>query len=240
MELAKLTHTMKKIRKNFLMTFLLLWVLLSGCQVFPYVQAPNALPTVREADPTQTRMAVTPSATVEPTPENIATQPVTATLEPTDDFSNTYPDPDPTFTLQENNPITLPNFTHPEAGCAWLGVAGQVFDSESHEILGLTIIIGSLLDEENYPVSAVTGEATAYGPGGYEIQISDAVFDSSEIHWIQVLDQDGKALTDRIFFNTFDDCQKNLILINFVPLETEKLPKSGVTPEQTQTLEAYP
>ena len=237
MELAKLTHTMKNIRKNFLMTFILFCLLLSGCQVFPYVQAPNALPTFSEAVPTQTRMAVKPSATVN---ENIATRPVTATLEPTDDFSNTYPDPDPTFTLQENNPITLPNFTHPEAGCAWLGVAGQVFDSERHEIQGLTIIIGSLLDEENFPVSAVTGETTAYGPGGYEIQISDAVYDSTAVHWIQVLDQDGNALTDQIFFNTFDECQKNLILINFVPLETEKLPKSGIIPEQTQTLEAYP
>ncbi len=33
--------------------------------------------------------------------------------------------------------------------------------------------------------------------------------------WVQLLDQEGYALSPRVYFNTYADCEKNLILVNF-------------------------
>jgi hypothetical protein len=62
---------------------------------------------------------------------------------------------------------------------------------------------------------AMTGLAPQYGAGGFEITLADKVFASSSDLWIQLLDQQNLPLSDRVYFNTFDDCQKNLIIIYF-------------------------
>ena len=33
--------------------------------------------------------------------------------------------------------------------------------------------------------------------------------------WVQLFDNNGKPLTDKIYFDTFDDCAKNLVMIVF-------------------------
>jgi len=80
----------------------------------------------------------------------------------------------------------------------------------------LTIVFGRT-DEEGNTLASLTGMAPAYGLGGYEIQISELVLDTSGIFWVQVYDQDGVARTEKIFFDTYEDCTRNLILLNFIP-----------------------
>jgi hypothetical protein len=128
------------------------------------------------------------------------------------------------FIPQEGAPFYLPNFTHPAAGCEWMGVAGQVFDHEDTEILGLTIISGNAIDGEESQRAALTGRSTAYGLGGYEIHLSNNPIDSSDVYWVQVLDQDGEPLSEQIYFDTFQNCEQNLVLINFIPLEVPTEP----------------
>jgi len=181
----------------------------------PTPQAPTAEPT-----------SPPPTATLIPS----ATPTLTATPEETAE-----PVESPSYTLQEGSPVTLPNFNHPEAGCDWLGVAGQVFDEEEGEVLGLTVLVGDIENPEADLWEGITGEALAYGLGGYEIQIADKPFESSERFWIQALNPEGAPLTARHNFTTAADCDKNLILINFVPLE-ESASKEIPTP----TTPAYP
>ncbi len=212
----------------------LLSVLVSGCQVFPYVaQATQEAPEILEettSEPTEGPPTATliPSLTPTQTPATTAEPAVEAPADPS-------PTPEPVLTLQEGSPVALPNFNHPEAGCAWLGVAGQVFNEEDHEILGLRVLVGDSANPEADPLEANTGEALAYGLGGYEIQIGEEAADSSERFWIQVLNEAGAPLTARHYFPTFQACEQNLILINFVPL-VESDPKAAPTP----TLPAYP
>jgi hypothetical protein len=58
-------------------------------------------------------------------------------------------------------------------------------------------------------------EGDAYGPGGYEIQLSKQPYQTNGSLNIQVFDLNANALTDPLFFNTSADCEKNLVIINF-------------------------
>jgi hypothetical protein len=57
--------------------------------------------------------------------------------------------------------------------------------------------------------------ANAYGPGGYEIFLNDKVIGSTKSLLIYLNDLNGNALTSEIEFDTYADCNKNLIIINF-------------------------
>lgn len=220
---------------------ILILVLATGCQVFPYLYGPATPTPVETADPTSTQLPL-PTATLEPpepSPTQVGEEPE-ETLTPTPEESTTPQVPTNPYVFQDGSPAALPNFANPDAACDWMGTAGQVFDSEGNVIPGLTIHIGSSEEIEFVQSYSVTGQATAYGAGGYEVQISSTPKTTQNTFWIQVLDPDGKPLSDRIFFDTYDDCEKNLILINFVPLDPPEDQAIELTPAATATPEAYP
>ena len=66
-------------------------------------------------------------------------------------------------------------------------------------------------------IIGVTGipEADIYGPGGFELKIADQVFSSEQALSLQVFDLEGFPISDSIPIDTFSDCEKNLIIINF-------------------------
>lgn len=223
-------------RLKFSVFLILLSILVSSCQVFPY-----AYETTVAADTETTDVAATPQPTQTQVPatatsETVETEEATATPE--------EPTPEPTletteqYIVQEGTPTYLSNFANPDEGCDWMGVAGQVFDEEGNEVLDLVIVVGSTLEEIAGELSSQTGTALSYGPGGYEIKLTDTSLDTSETFWIEVRNTYGSTLSERIYFDTFADCEKNLILINFVQ-ETEGA-KGISTLEATPTLEAYP
>jgi len=121
------------------------------------------------------------------------------------------------FELQQGSPsaITGAQF-HPDAGCKWLGVAGQATSLNDEAVKGLFVQLGgSIPGDDSMDNLTMTGLAPEYGPGGYEITISDTLVASNSTLWIQLLDQQNLPLSDRIYFSTFDDCEKNLIIIYF-------------------------
>ena len=223
-----------------LLLLILLALLASGCEVFPYItqSTPVAPETYEEATaiptnrpPTATLIpSPTPTQTLEEIPESTPEPPVEEPIDPT-------PILDPEYTLQEGSPAALPNFNHPEAGCEWLGVAGQVFNDDGLEVIGLTVLVGDSKNPNDAPLEGITGDVLAYGLGGYEIQIAAEAMDSNGRYWIQVLNIEGAPLTARHYFATYQDCEQNLILINFVPLDNNAA-KDAPTP--TPTIPAYP
>jgi len=220
---------------------ILILVLATGCQVFPYLYGPATPTPVETADPTSTPV---PPATAtlespEPSVTPVGDEPEN-TPTPTQEISATPLVPTINYAFQDGSPAALPNFAHPDAACDWMGIAGQVFDSEGHVITGLTIQIGGSDDNDFVQSTALTGQATAYGAGGYEVQISSKPKSTQNTYWIQVLDSGGKTLSDRLFFDTYDDCERNLMLINFVPLDPPDTQASELTPAATATPEAYP
>jgi hypothetical protein len=163
-----------------------------------------------------------PSATVKPSktptlkPPNTATFTPEATNTPTATItSTTVP-----YVLQQMNPFYLENFTHPEKGCDWMGVAGQVFDKNGQVQTEVVIKAGgtiggkAVIEDMTLPLAEPDIDL-AYGPAGYEITLSNEVMATNSEAWIQLFSLTGDPLSERVMLITYDDCLKNLILMNF-------------------------
>lgn len=199
----------------------------SGLNPFPpptlpaALNFPTATPTLRALlPPTWTPVPTEiPTATHTPRP--------TATLPPTDTpFSLvTEPPETPTptsggmpFVLQSGSPVAIANIAYPELGCNWMGIAGQVFDLSGAAVPGQQVQLGGILAGVPVPgglMITLTGLAPQYGPGYYEFTLADKPTASKGTLWIQLLDQAGLPMSEKVYFDTYDDCQKNLIIINF-------------------------
>jgi hypothetical protein len=177
------------------------------------VLPPTWTPTASPA-PAETSTPV-PTNTPLPTQEEVQDNEETDE-EDTDDVVVTGDFP---VVLHDGSPQYIPATSfHPDVGCNWMGVAGQVIDINGAPVQGLIVEVGGSLAGENIgnpTVLQATGLATAYGDAGFEVKLADEPLDSSASVWIQVLDQAGLPLSERVTFFTFDDCEKNLIIIYF-------------------------
>ena len=124
----------------------------------------------------------------------------------------------PTYKLQSGSPSYLANFHYPDAGCAWQGVAGQVFGADGKPVKGLVIKVTGTWNGYEISKIAVTGTVLnkPYGQGGYEIVLGDVAFKSETPLYIQVFDDTNNPLSKPKEFYTKEKCNRNLVLINFV------------------------
>ncbi|MCD4803645.1 MAG: hypothetical protein K8R16_11980 [Anaerolineales bacterium] len=162
----------------------------------PETWTPTVSPTVMPTDPP------IPSNTPEPTQEE--------TPVPTANIASGT-----SFSIQEGSPSYVENSFHLDAGCNWLGIAGQVFDKEGTPVSGILVKAGGFLGEIEISGLTLTGMAPDYGEGGYEIALSDSPVSSDGDIWIQLLDQANLPLSEKIYFTTFDSCDSNLIKMDF-------------------------
>jgi hypothetical protein len=206
----------------------------SGLNFFrPPVQPTALVPPTATITPRQLPPTWTPTDTIEPTATN--TKRPTWTPIPTDTIF-ILPSPTSRFTpTRTMTPSRTPKPTgmpyavgaptylastiyHPEAGCNWLGVAGMAVDTKNAPILYLVVHVTGLLDGDQIDIPTLTGAAPAYGQSGFEIFLSDHTIDSISALWIQVFDQAGNALTEKVYFNTYADCTRNLVLFRITQL----------------------
>ena len=174
-------------------------------------------PSPTTVEPTGTPIEVKESPTPGPTATSTATPTATATNTPEPTFTST---PVP-YTLQLMNPYYLTNFTHVDLGCDWMGVAGQIFNKGGlvqKEILikaGGNIHGAAIVEDMTMPL-AESEIDLAYGPGGYELTLALSPADTKDTIWIQLYNLAGDPLSEKIHLTTYDDCLKNLILMNFI------------------------
>jgi hypothetical protein len=143
------------------------------------------------------------------TPSDTAT-PTSAGTEPTSAFTST---PMPATAVISHLPSTE---YHPDSKCDWMGVAGKVLGADDKALLYQTIQVGgSLDDQEIQSLLEISGGHTAYGPSGFEFVLGDKPIASTETLWIQLFDNNGEPLTNRIFFDTYTDCGQNLVMVVF-------------------------
>ena len=120
------------------------------------------------------------------------------------------------YALQPGSPVYAPNIFHPDLGCNWGGVGGQVLGESGQPVGMLVIEIGGTLNGEHVDGLTLTGAANQWGPGGYEISLSDSLIDSAKELWVRVLGMEGEPLSEPVYFDTFTDCEKAAIIINFI------------------------
>lgn len=185
-----------------------------------------ALLNTPSVTPTPTRqVTATPTATPNPletaTPApsplpQSATPTVTATSVP---FTET---PRPTavggfaFAVQPGSPAAIPYSVYSDLGCNWLGVAGQVLGLDGNPITpGVTVRLRGTLNGRSYDITTLSGTATQYGASGFEFYLGSKPIASRETLYVQLLDQSEIPMSERVYLTTYDDCQRNLILIRF-------------------------
>ncbi|MCB8939544.1 MAG: hypothetical protein H6654_15855 [Ardenticatenaceae bacterium] len=162
---------------------------------------PSVTPSPWPTFPTKT---LTPTHT--PTPTNT---PTATPLGPT-------PTPSPTrsafiFTKTDNSPFYLQNHAN-NAGCGWLGIAGEVLDLNLNPVSFGSYRVhvwGSGIDER-----VLVGNAPDYGPSGWE----QFVFDSPVMrdYNVQLETPSGTAVSQIYHVQTKPTCDENLLQINFV------------------------
>ncbi len=170
----------------------------------------------------------TPSPTIQPTNTRtpLPSLTPTATVTPFVLVSPTFT-PSPTeapvggfaFAVQGNGPVAIVNIAHPELGCNWMGVAGNVVDMSGAPVTQLIVTLGGTLNGKpvhpSGTMTSLTGLFRQYGEAGFEFQLGDKPVASKGTLWIQLGDQAGLVLSEKVYFDTFSDCEKNLVLINF-------------------------
>jgi len=212
---------------------LILMIALSACRVATPTQVPVEPPTPTSPPVVETQVEPTPtsspSQTPFPLPLELTSLPPENSALPTDLPLETplpaQPEsepetiqaatPVPSYGKQADSPVYLPNFGRPEMGCNWMGVAGQVFGPDGNPMKLVVVNVSGILDGQAVANLGITGNALAYGPGGYEVDLNGGVKGSTQTIWVQLTDLQGKPISDRYYINTFADCQKNLILLNF-------------------------
>jgi hypothetical protein len=111
--------------------------------------------------------------------------------------------------------ISASLFDSNRSNCDWMGVAGQVRDLRDSPVTGILVLLGGSLEWRIQNQTTITGTARNYGPAGYEFTLADHMVETTESIWIQLVDQSYVPLSAKVYFDTFDDCQKNLVIINF-------------------------
>lgn len=118
--------------------------------------------------------------------------------------------PSPYFEMTEDSPLY---FSHP-SGCEGMWVAGTVTNFSGAALeSGAVNLSGSMGIETSFP-----GFFPDYGTGGYEIQISSLVEEHHGI-FLQIIDFDGNPISELAGLRTYNDCAKNLIIINWTQVK---------------------
>ena len=99
-----------------------------------------------------------------------------------------------------------------------MGVGGTVMDANNKPLLNQTVQLGGTLNGQAVNGLVLSSNNPAYGTSGFEIKLADSAIASTHTLWVQLFDNNGKALTDKTYFDTYNDCQKNLVMIVFTLL----------------------
>jgi|GEM_PF-646588 len=161
----------------------------------------------------------TPTPTLTPVPS------ATFTLSPTFTPSNTpEPSATPTETPIPGTPtpvyaFTVPTtlgsqqvyITNPEqrGGCRWSSLAGSVSDVNGEALNGFQIrVLGEGVDE-----TLVSGSATGFGPGGFELPLG---FEARDAQFaVQLLDPNGTPVSNVYTITTSSRCDWNISVVRF-------------------------
>ena len=142
-----------------------------------------------------------------PSPTWLASQTPTPTAMPTQVY---------TYLLQAGSPSFVPNIFRQELGCNWMGVGGQVFDTEGQPVTGLIVEISGELDGREILELSISGGAPQYGLGGFEITLADHPIASQGQLSVVLYNLQNEPQSEKIYFDTLDDCTHNLVIVNFL------------------------
>jgi hypothetical protein len=180
---------------------------------------PSRTPTVPKLPPTWTAV---PTSTSTPVPTSVPRPTITAVPTATEIVAD-IPTSIPTakinsiyaFVLQSTPTAIDASVLYPERDCKWLGVGGQVVDLQGRPVTGITVQLGGNLNNALLDQTSLTGLALKYGEAGYEFELAKLPIESKQTLWVRLIDQAKLPLSAKVYFDTYSECQRNLIVVNF-------------------------
>lgn len=169
--------------------------------------------------PTQTS---TTTATISPTPTSTSTPiftAVTPQLPTTTEVVITTLTPSVTpsgamhFVAQTGTPTYS---SHPN-GCDGIYLVGNVIDINGSPLVHMTVDAGGSLGGATIdPEPSDSGSHPEFSASGWQIKISDTLVDSTNSVYVALYTvASDDPVSDLIFVNTFNDCDRNMIMVNF-------------------------
>lgn len=190
-------------------------MLLPGSTSSPEGLLPSETPTPQPSE------TATPTATVSPLPT------LTYTPSPTFELPAITVSPSPTlratatpggyaFVPQEGSPDAIPYSIYSDIGCNYMGVGGRVIGLDGSPVTpGVIVRLAGSLEGRRISLDTLSGTVTEFGESGFGFQLADRPVASSGALYVQLLDQAYLPMSDQIYFDTYDTCDKNLIFITF-------------------------
>ncbi|GAB4423201.1 MAG: hypothetical protein Kow002_12730 [Anaerolineales bacterium] len=169
-------------------------------------------------EPTATNTPL-PTLTIAPTNTPVLLVPPTNTPKPTATPTLTKTptlSPTPRAPFSSGEPIYIAStIIHPEQACNWLGVGGTVDDQNNSPIVGIVIRLTGRLNGKNVDMTNLSGINLEYGKSGFEFFLGTIPVNSRDDLYVQLLDQAGLPLSEKVYINTYNDCERNLVLVRF-------------------------
>ncbi len=156
-----------------------------------------------------------PTETVTPKPSKTLFPPTSTPEPPTETPTQTRTPGNWIYQPQTGSPKYIKNFAHQDKACGWSGIGGQIFGPGGVPQSDVVVVVTG--EVKGLPIDLVgfSGSAVQYGPNGYEIEFPGGPATTSDDLNIQLLDLKGNELSDAIPFDTYSDCSKNLVILNF-------------------------
>ncbi len=104
---------------------------------------------------------------------------------------------------------------HPEFGCNWAGIGGTVVDTNNSDVIGMVVFLRGFLDGKTVDLTTVSGVNKEYGQSGYEFVLGNTPIASNKTLYVQLIDQSGVPLSNKVEIVTSADCAKNLVIVRF-------------------------
>lgn len=120
---------------------------------------------------------------------------------------------------------------YPNSQCSWMGVAGIVTDLRGEPMTGLFVRVGGFTNgiegepegenaienvgDQGDVRETMTGLFEIYGPSGYEITLARPVQAIPGPLWIQLYNEAREPISEKVYFEPSERCDRSLILINF-------------------------
>jgi hypothetical protein len=154
--------------------------------------------------PTEAIQPATPTFIPYPTPTEV----VLATNQPSD-----TPDKMAHFAAQEGTPAYIPF----SGGCSGVYVAGNVIDINDRPVVLMTVRAVGTLGGQTISQEVFSGSNTNYSDSGWEIKLSDQMISSTGTITVGLYPQGAyDPISDLVTIDTFNDCTRNLAVVNFV------------------------
>jgi len=124
------------------------------------------------------------------------------------------PEGDLLFNPQTGTPVYT---AHPN-GCDGIYFAGNVIDTEGNPLAGMLVIAAGTLGDTPLEVEpSLSGLNPEFSPSGWQIKLSETLLDSSETVYIALYSlESAEPVSELIYVNTYNDCDRNMIMVNFV------------------------